>query len=591
MKKILLALGFLGQGIISQAQLQSNYVGFEQGNGHNPVESGSVDNTFFNNQYHIQFYNLQNDNHPLLGTTTFDPNDPYNTSLSNYINTIDLPVYAAVGGHTNAANGRVAFGNSIVSNSTLDDCLPNQTSGDYPWDAPSFVDVGCWFLTDNDGTVSPNPKPLVIEYDIEYLNCTEASGYMYDLDFSSQSSAEAWLIEAYTYNTGTGIVALEQSLVLASPTYTSYSCTGCPSPFSHSNTVISTTTGDGSATYWEFTGLTNPLRYVVMTHMGSTTRSVGVAFDYFYFCSTHDVDECNLIPEETHETFGCGVQFTDMSTYTGTYPIVGYLWSFGDGTTSTEQNPFHNYGGAGNFVGTLTVTGYNGEECCTETIEFEVGTEECEDCQGETGFTWTSGECDPCLITVSPFVSYNTTSVLGYYWEVMDNTTGVVTVYTGSNPQIYLNGYSTITLTAIFQSLIDSDECCIATSQVELDCESSGSTGELSIEGKRAQSDDANNLSQDEEDFLDLSDSFLKGTYPNPVNSQLFLEFEMVSQENLTIQLISTNGQVHDLSTNFYVDKGVNETSFDISKYPNGLYFLRVQGESVISTKTITIKH
>jgi parallel beta-helix repeat protein len=50
------------------------------------------------------------------------------------------------------------------------------------------------------------------------------------------------------------------------------------------------------------------------------------------------------------------VQFTDKSTNSS----KSWLWNFGDGTTSTEQNPTHNYSKAGNYAVVLTVTLQNG---------------------------------------------------------------------------------------------------------------------------------------------------------------------------------------------------------------------------------------
>jgi parallel beta-helix repeat protein len=50
------------------------------------------------------------------------------------------------------------------------------------------------------------------------------------------------------------------------------------------------------------------------------------------------------------------VQFTDQSTGT----LKSWEWNFGDGTTSTEQNPNHTYSKAGTYQVTLTVTLDNG---------------------------------------------------------------------------------------------------------------------------------------------------------------------------------------------------------------------------------------
>ncbi len=48
------------------------------------------------------------------------------------------------------------------------------------------------------------------------------------------------------------------------------------------------------------------------------------------------------------------ITFTDSSTDDGT--ISSWLWDFGDGTTSTEQNPTHSYSEAATYTVELTVT-------------------------------------------------------------------------------------------------------------------------------------------------------------------------------------------------------------------------------------------
>lgn len=73
---------------------------------------------------------------------------------------------------------------------------------------------------------------------------------------------------------------------------------------------------------------------------------------------------------------GGGFQFTDLSTnMTGV--IVSWTWDFGDGTTSTIQNPFHIYPDTGNYIVCLTITTSNG---CSNTtcqpVSFTVGLKE-----------------------------------------------------------------------------------------------------------------------------------------------------------------------------------------------------------------------
>ncbi|MAJ28373.1 hypothetical protein CBD41_02995, partial [bacterium TMED181] len=66
---------------------------------------------------------------------------------------------------------------------------------------------------------------------------------------------------------------------------------------------------------------------------------------------------------------GIPLTFTDLSTG----PISSYLWSFGDGATSTLAQPLHAYSSAGNYTVTLTVTGPGGSDTqiCTDCVTIQ----------------------------------------------------------------------------------------------------------------------------------------------------------------------------------------------------------------------------
>jgi len=57
------------------------------------------------------------------------------------------------------------------------------------------------------------------------------------------------------------------------------------------------------------------------------------------------------------------VQFTDQSTG----EITSWAWDFGDGNTSTVQNPSHTYATLGNYTVSLTVTNSGGSDTETRT--------------------------------------------------------------------------------------------------------------------------------------------------------------------------------------------------------------------------------
>ena len=58
------------------------------------------------------------------------------------------------------------------------------------------------------------------------------------------------------------------------------------------------------------------------------------------------------------------VQFTDASTGN----ISGWLWNFGDGTTSTAQNPSHTYTSPGTYTVIETITGPSGSGSASHTL-------------------------------------------------------------------------------------------------------------------------------------------------------------------------------------------------------------------------------
>jgi len=60
------------------------------------------------------------------------------------------------------------------------------------------------------------------------------------------------------------------------------------------------------------------------------------------------------------------VAFFDAST-PGTSAVTGWAWDFGDGATSTEQNPSHTYTSAGAFAVSLTVTSADGNHTESKT--------------------------------------------------------------------------------------------------------------------------------------------------------------------------------------------------------------------------------
>ncbi|MBE7173470.1 MAG: PKD domain-containing protein [Williamsia sp.] len=122
------------------------------------------------------------------------------------------------------------------------------------------------------------------------------------------------------------------------------------------------------------------------------------------------------------------VSFTNGST-----GVVSYRWLFGDGSSSTEQQPAHTYQQSGEYNVTLVVTGQNG---CTDSI-IKQGFVKITPARVEVKDLPQQG-CAPLTFTPSTLVN-SVEPITGYQWDFGDGTNSgdaqPTHVYT--NPGVY----------------------------------------------------------------------------------------------------------------------------------------------------------
>jgi hypothetical protein len=78
--------------------------------------------------------------------------------------------------------------------------------------------------------------------------------------------------------------------------------------------------------------------------------------------------------------------------------------------------------------------------------------------------------------------------------------------------------------------------------------------------------------------------------YPNPVNDQATLEFELENASDATIQIFNLNGQVVREINKQNMMVGKNKVAIDAQDLPKGTYIVRLTAGSTIET-TKFIKH
>ncbi|MCB0430366.1 MAG: M4 family metallopeptidase, partial [Flavobacteriales bacterium] len=101
---------------------------------------------------------------------------------------------------------------------------------------------------------------------------------------------------------------------------------------------------------------------------GDCSNEYAQTANAWYAVGVGDPVQCNVAPEPdfvADVTASCDgkVQFTDKSTFAPT----SWAWDFGDGASSTQQNPSHTYTASGTFTVKLTATNAYGQNTDTKT--------------------------------------------------------------------------------------------------------------------------------------------------------------------------------------------------------------------------------
>src|SRR5262249_34611562 len=126
------------------------------------------------------------------------------------------------------------------------------------------------------------------------------------------------------------------------------------------------------------------------------------------------------------KTTGCQQPFTVNFTDHTTGSPVQWLWDFGDGSTSTGQNPQHTYSQTGTFDVKLTVTGAGGcPVTTTKTAYITIkGPDVSIDNANTLGACVKTGPVD-ATNTVSPTATVNSIlPVTGYNWSAPGSSEG-----------------------------------------------------------------------------------------------------------------------------------------------------------------------
>lgn len=130
-------------------------------------------------------------------------------------------------------------------------------------------------------------------------------------------------------------------------------------------------TGNPVKWFWDLgNGATSTLQNPSATYITSGTYTVkltvtnasGVSntISKTAYVSVFDEPTADLKADKTIGCFPAVIQFTDLSTAAAGTTVTSWKWDFGDGNSSTDQNPKYTYRSPGNYTVILTITNDKG---------------------------------------------------------------------------------------------------------------------------------------------------------------------------------------------------------------------------------------
>ncbi|HRQ30963.1 MAG TPA: T9SS type A sorting domain-containing protein, partial [Saprospiraceae bacterium] len=77
----------------------------------------------------------------------------------------------------------------------------------------------------------------------------------------------------------------------------------------------------------------------------------------------------------------------------------------------------------------------------------------------------------------------------------------------------------------------------------------------------------------------------LKQNYPNPFNSETTIEFQIMSEAKVRLEIFNSIGQLTEIIIEQNLKTGYYRSNWNATNYPSGIYFYRLTANNYIETK------
>jgi PKD repeat protein len=242
------------------------------------------------------------------------------------------------------------------------------------------------------------------------------------------------------------------------------------------------------------------------------------------------------------------VYFINKSTGT----ITDYLWEFGDGKTSTEQNPIHVYDSAGYFMVSLTVTGPGGSD-----NETKFGCIAVMEPKPVANFT-----ASPVQGTVPLTVEFAHTSigkVTGFTWNFGDGSMSTLPNVTHT-----YNATGSFTVSLYVNGPGGTDEE-IKTGYIQVDP-----------------------IPTRIEEITDTKEIF--SILPNPATTHCIVSFNWDNTSDAKLGIYDNQGQlIREFPVKEFEDAHGNSVTLNLSDLKTGVYYVRASAKECVITRKLVI--
>jgi len=356
--------------------------------------------------------------------------------------------------------------------------------------------------------------------------------------------------------------------------------------------VAFTDQSTGGATSWSWTfgdGGTSTAQNPNHTYTSAGTYTVSLTVSNVY--GSDDETKVNYItvtnpPPPTAAFVGSPtngyapltVGFTDQSTGGPT----SWSWTFGDGGTSTAQNPSHQYASAGTYTVSLTATNTYGSDVETKTNYITVS-------EPSANLMHVHN----IVVTRSSFWRYSRGSATVTIYDQGGSPVPSATVYgsfsgpLSQNVSGSTNSSGQITFTSNW-STSSSQWCFTVTNVVKTDWTYDSDANEVTqaCESGVVYATDAT-ISASK---VEVPESYgLAQNHPNPFNPSTLVSFSLPVASHATLYVYNVAGQKVATLADGNFSAGTHYTEWDATDFASGVYFYRLQAGEFSETKKMIL--